>query len=150
MNKEQLKKKFKLVQIIWTAMIVSLAIYAVIGSIAGDLIKKNAEIPLDMFKNVFYIISIVELGAAYYIRKLIIKPGLKITQDTAVQKYFIVSLITFALSESIGLYGLVLYFLGSEIFDMYIFMIISVAALFFFQPSFDDMEDYVMSSGRLS
>jgi len=149
-NTDNLKKQFKMLQIIWVAMIAPLAIYLIISHMAGDSIKEGAsarnEIPLDMLKNILYIVSIIELGAAYYIRKIILKVNPEMTGATAIQKYIAASIITFFLSESVGIYGLVLYLLGDEMFNMYIFIIISAAALFYFHPDFEDMETYVNSA----
>jgi len=49
-------------------------------------------------------------------------------------------IVSLALSESIGIYGLVLFLLGDSFQTLYIFISISALAMFFYRPKREDLE----------
>ena len=49
-------------------------------------------------------------------------------------------IVSLALSESIGVYGLVLFLIGDSFQTLYIFIGISVVAMFFYRPKREDLE----------
>jgi hypothetical protein len=52
--------------------------------------------------------------------------------------------VSLALSESIGIYGLVLFFLGESFRTLYIFLGISALAIFLYRPKREELEALTM------
>ena len=55
-------------------------------------------------------------------------------------KYTTAIIISLALCESVGIYGLILFFLGGSFQTMYTFMIISAAGMFYYRPKREEIE----------
>jgi len=47
--------------------------------------------------------------------------------------------ISLALSESIGIYGLVLFLLGKNTMDLYLFILVSAGAMIMYRPRKDEL-----------
>lgn len=108
--------------------------------------------PIVLFRNIFFGISIIELMATYFIRKFMMRkprtdpgsipvpePGTHDSVDMQA-KYLSAMVVSLALCESIGIYGLLLFFLGDSFQTMYTFMIISAAGMLFHRPKREDFE----------
>ena len=54
-------------------------------------------------------------------------------------KYSIAVIASLAMSESIGIYGLVLFLLGKNAMDLYLLVGISAAAMFYYRPKKDEL-----------
>jgi hypothetical protein len=59
----------------------------------------------------------------------------------AFEKYFRATLISTALSESIGIYGLVLFLLGKDWSSLYFLIIVSAIAMYYFRPKKQELLD---------
>lgn len=149
------ENKLFVMWIIWAGMVGSLAIYIVICNLIGDQIKRpiGPSFPLTLLRNIFFGISIVTLITTYFIRNLILKkpsgsPGSVSTSEPSRQdldnkisaKYTVSMIISLVLCESVGIYGLVLFFLGGSFQVMYTFMIISAAGMFYYRPKREEIE----------
>lgn len=145
MNTETLQKQFKVLQIIWVAMLMSLGVYLAICHLAGDSIRQgvSGSMPLDMIRNVLFGVSVAELMVVQYIRKLMLQFSRGTAQQAVAQRYSTASIISYAISESIGIYGLVLYFLGDDVQYLYVLMGISALAIFYYRPRYEVLEELV-------
>ena len=56
------------------------------------------------------------------------------TESLAVSKYIAAMIVSLAMSETIGIYGLVLFMLGKNTMDLYLLIFISAAAMFYYRP----------------
>ena len=153
-QKRTVENKLLVMWIIWGAMVGSLVIYIVICNLIGEQIRRpvGPEFPLVLLRNILFGIGIVALIATHYIRKFILKKpsgGLgsvptsqPATQDLAkiYEKYTVAMIISLALCESVGIYGLVLFFLGISFQAMYTFMIISAVGMFYYRPKREEIE----------
>ena len=153
-QKRTVENKLLVLWIIWGAMVGSLVFYIVICNLIGDQIRqpKGPGFPLVLLRNIFFGIGIVALIATHFIRKFILRkpsggPGSVSTSQPAPQdlakiyaKYTIALIISLALCESVGIYGLVLFFLGGSFQVMYTFMIISAAGMFYYRPKREEIE----------
>ena len=52
-------------------------------------------------------------------------------------------IISFAISEAIAIFGLILLFLGEGLPIVYVFMAVSALSMFFFRPDRDELEEFV-------
>lgn len=153
-QKQTLESRILVMWIIWCAMIISLGVYIGICVLISDKMRQTMSegFPLVLIRNIFFGISIIELIAIYFIRKIMLrKPELDpgslsetepVKQDSVNMpaKYLSAMVISLALCESIGIYGLVLFFLGGSFQTMYTFMIISAAGMLFYRPKREEVE----------
>jgi hypothetical protein len=153
-QKGTVENKLLVMWIIWGAMVGSLVIYIVICNLIGDQIRRpiGSSFPLVLLRNILFGIGIVALIATHFIRKLILRkppghPGSVSTPQPSPQdlakiysKYTIAMIISLALCESVGIYGLVLFFLGDSFQAMHAFMIISGAGMFYYRPKREEIE----------
>ena len=153
-QKQTVESKLLVMWIIWGAMVVSLGIYIAICILIGDRVTQtmSPEFPLLFLRNIFFGISILELIATYFIRKLMMREPVTdhgyisatqpVVQDSGSMhgKYLSAMVISLALCESIGIYGLILFFLGVSFQTMYTFMIISAAGMLFHRPKREVVE----------
>ena len=108
--------------------------------------------PLVLVRNILFGIGIIALIATHFIRKFILgKPSggpesvstsPPSPQDPAktYAKYTTAMIISLVLCESVGIYGLVLFFLGGSFQTMYTFMIISAAGMFYYRPKREEIK----------
>ena len=140
--------------IIWGAMVVTLCIYVLICHLVGDGIRQSVDLdfPLGLPRNILYGVGIFTLFLAHFLRRFILaprsdgsgsmslKPPPLKDQPTVIGKYTSALLLSLALSESIGIYGLVLFFLGDSFQTLYIFIGISALGMFHYRPKQDEIE----------
>ncbi|MGE0085028.1 MAG: hypothetical protein AB7S75_11475 [Desulfococcaceae bacterium] len=145
MNSDTLRNQYRTIHILWLAMLASLAVYAAVCHLAGDSIRQGIGegIPLDLIRNILIGISAAELAAIQLIRKKILTIQKGMEQQAVIRKYFFASFMSYTVSESIGVFGLFLYFLGSTQETLYSFIGISALAMFWHRPVYEDLEDLV-------
>ncbi len=143
---EELNKGLLTLKVIWFAMLGALIIYLFIGL----RIEANLQTSMDkgifsILKTVLYLFTVFILVITNYIRKLILsakgqrRPATQIFQHTALQRYATSMIVAWALSECIGILGLVLFFLGKNRTDLYLLILISAAAMFVYRPRKDEV-----------
>jgi MFS family permease len=149
-----IEKGLRVLWIIWAAMLGSLLIYVFICHQFGEEIRRTAspDFPTGQLKNILYVVVIATLFITYFLRKLILssrfsssdaklfKPETASNQPAFLTKYTTAMIVSLALSESIGIYGLVLFLIGDSFQTLYIFTGISAAAMFFYRPKREDLE----------
>lgn len=139
---------------IWGAMLVSLLIYVFICHQFGEKIKVpgNPDFPLELFKNILYGVAVLTLIIARFVRKIMMSSGFEggqaalfspassTNRPSYIARYTSAVVISLALSESIGIYGLVLFILGRDINSLYLFIAVSAVAMFYFRPKTEELE----------
>ena len=144
--------------IIWAGIFGSLFIYVLICHQWGEEIRQTAspKIPLDLMRNVLYGVAISTLVLTHFVRKFMLaersggsgptslKPQLNSNQSSLISKYATAMIVSLALSESIGIYGFVLFLLGDSFRTLYIFVGISALAMFFYHPKREELETLAM------
>jgi uncharacterized membrane protein len=143
---QELDKGLLTLKMIWFSMLVSLGIYLFLGRWAQ--VNLNTSIKEDTFamlRTILYIVSFVTLFVTRYFRKFILsgksqrwRPA-QASQHPILQKYSTATIVALAMSESIGLYGLVLFFLGKNTMDLYLLILISAAAMLMYRPRKDEV-----------
>jgi hypothetical protein len=147
---EELKKGLMTLNIIWIAVLMSLVIYLFVSL----QVKENLQTSMNAaafttFKSILYGIAAITLVITRFVRKFIlsskggnnqtVQSGKVLTQHPALSKYTIAMLVSLAMTESIGIYGLVLFFLGKNTMDLYLLIAISGVAMFFYRPNKEDI-----------
>jgi hypothetical protein len=154
MNEEQMEMKqletgWRVVLLIWGAILASLGIYLVVCMIIEKEMQINIDpkLPLETIKYALFGVSIITLLVVYYLRKFLLKTTssnvissqTSSPQHPAVGKYLVSVIITSALLESIGIYGMVLFFIAKDTSSLYQLLIISAAAMIYFRPRKDEL-----------
>jgi len=143
---EELGKEFLKLKVIWFGMLGALAIYLFIGLQIGTSLQASVnESTFAILKTVLYIITFVLLTITKYIRKYMLsgkgqrRQATQTFQHPALQKYATAMIVAWASSESIGIFGLVLFFLGKKPVDLYLLILISATAMFVYRPRKDEV-----------
>ncbi len=152
-EKEAIDKGMIVLWIIWAAMLISLFIYALVCHQVEENIREKAapDFSLDLLRNILFIVSIIELIISFFLRKaaLAIRPASAFplrptistssTQPLFIAKYSVAMIIALALSESIGIYGMVLFFLGDSFRTLYTFIGVAAAAMILYRPKKEEI-----------
>lgn len=154
-EKEKLQKGFTVARFIWIAMLASLGVYMVVCEVMArsgmETIALGPDFPVEVFKMALFGVSLIALIIAFFLRKAMLNPKSSILspnnpgQHPAVGKYMVAMLISLAISESVGIYGLVLFLLTQDLMPLYQFLIISGAAMIYFRPKFEELENLAIA-----
>jgi hypothetical protein len=153
-EKDAMKKGMMTLWIMWAAMVGSLIIYLFIVHAVGDEIRKSLhpDFPMELLRNILYGISIITILLSHFLRKFMLavknsdassglmKYGAQSNQPLFVAKYTMTVMVSLALSESIAIYGLVLFLVGADFQTFYIFTAISALSMFFYRPKRMELE----------
>ncbi len=143
-ERESVRKSFLTIWIIWASMFGSLAIYVLICLMLGDKIKSGVspDVPVQLIKNILAVVSAAEIVIAYVIRRLMLTARKSPGTSQVAGRYSAAVLISLAISESIGIYGFILFLLGEGFPMPYIFIAISATAMIFYRPKTDEFEQF--------
>jgi F0F1-type ATP synthase membrane subunit c/vacuolar-type H+-ATPase subunit K len=136
-SREALIQQFRTANYLGLAMMGSVFIYAglVLGINHGYLpIKIRPALSADISTKIKYILLFISL-CHYFIIKFFQK-----ISSRAVNRLPAASIIIFALSEAVGIYGLVLFLLTGNANNFFIFMAISLFYFYIFYPKYADWE----------
>lgn len=150
-EKEAIDNGWKIINIIWITMLVSLFLYLLfplffkghLQTIAGE------ELSVGTMKKAFLVVSIITLFLTRWIRHRLLsgkpehtvfytKKG-AIHPHPVVSKYILAIIVSLAMNQSIGLYGLVLFFIGGNNHDLILFIIISAVAMVYYRPRKEEL-----------
>ena len=116
---KQLDQGWKIILLLWSAIFGSLGIYLIICVALGNHFKEGAglNISIETLRNVFLGVSVLTLFTVLYLRKFLLQAAnstqrssqTSSAQHSAIGKYTSAILITSALLELIGLFGVVLF-----------------------------------------
>jgi hypothetical protein len=160
---EELNTWMRNIWIIWASMLVGLVLYiGVCNYLAENLqARLSQDVPLEMFKNIFYGLTVGSLLLANFLEKLLLRvkidqphqaiksPTPVCHQPPFVTKYLNAVIVSLAISESIGLYVFVLFFFSVDFPTLYTFMAISVVAMFYFRPKMEELKKLAAVMGAL-
>ena len=147
-------KGLRTLWIIWAAMVGSLLLYVFICHQFGEDIRRTAshDLPLGLIRNILSVVALVTLFLTHFIRKLMLagrfgssgaglfKPGAASKQPSLLVHYTAAVIVSLALSEGIGIFGLVLFVLGDSFRTLHIFIGISALAMYFYRPKSEELE----------
>lgn len=145
-EKTAINKGMIILNIIWVAMLISLGFYLVVGLYSSNTIQTSMdEKAIQVLRNTLYAISAITLVATKYISNYILlpkssgQPQETKNQNPAIGRYLIAMIVSLFLSESIGIYGLILFFLGKRTSDLYILILIAAVAMIYYRPKRDEV-----------
>ena len=159
-DKEHIEKSFTILRIIWLAMLGTLIVYLFICYQFGNQIQQppDAQFPLATLRNIFFGLAAVTLVVAHFLRRFMLTghSGSSATTSSSdpspsdpfpvLAKYSTALIISLALCETIGIFGLVLFILGDSYQTLYIFIGISAIAMFFYRPKKDDLAEMIRTA----
>ncbi len=151
-EKETLRQGIRIIWIVWAGMVVSLALYLFVGhQVAGRLPGPRAADVVTTWKTALYAAAAVVLALIPRLRRYMLKTGAGTVRQLparagrpafhpAVACYMNVTVVALALAECIGIFGMVLVFLGVEIGTLYLFVAVSAGALIYYRPRMEELE----------
>lgn len=162
----ELRRRMHFLNIIWGFYMVALAAYVGVCHLIGGKVADMdfSDTTVLVIKIVLAIIAFSALVHAYSWKTAVLtawrrstKPGLirrmftlrtivPTSSRDATAKYTSVTMISIAFSESVGIYGLVLFFITGEFITLYVCVAVSAVALYFFRPRFSELERLIMQS----
>ncbi|MBI5027212.1 MAG: hypothetical protein HZC12_10910 [Nitrospirae bacterium] len=153
-EKGTLEKGMFTLRVIWIAMLVSLGFYVIIANYVAEKMPSIFRgYPVAYFPYILYAISAVELLIIRYIRKAVLSPqriskmsGLTppasvSSQQRAIAIYTQASIITWAIAESISVYGLVCFLLAEDYRSFYGLVIAAFMTIYFYRPKMEELTE---------
>ena len=145
--------------IIWAAMVGSLLVYVFLCHQFGEEIRGNGshDLPVGLIRNILSVVTIVILFLTHFIRKRMLegrlgssgaglfKPGAASNQPSLLIHYTTAVIVSLVLCDSIGLFGLVLFFLGDSFRTLHVFIGISALAMCFYRPKREEFETLALT-----
>jgi len=169
-ERQQLDRGMLVLKILWGAFFAALVIYLIIGHMVGTnaIDTKLDNFTFRVVTATLSVIACVILVTACFLKKHMLKaqavsPRLRIIQQIltavtppvplayhqAVSKYIAALMICIAFSESVGIFGLVLFLISGKFVILYSFILVSSLALYFFRPRFEELEQLAIDMKRL-
>jgi F0F1-type ATP synthase membrane subunit c/vacuolar-type H+-ATPase subunit K len=137
-DEQQLKIRYLTANFIGLALIGSVFIYAAVVEVLKRTLAPFAgfaELTPAQAQTLKYLFVALALGHFFLIRFM-----QKILAASTVERLFQAALVTFALSEAVAVYGLVLFLLTGNALDFYLFMFLSLFYFWFFYPKYQGWE----------
>ena len=130
-------------RILWWCLVVSLVIYVVVAHVVSTRTSPDAPIPLLM--GAFATLSVgIAIGTLLYRRHALAGPiqrgALDLTSPQDQAKAFQAFILSLVLSESIGIYGLVLAFLSGRGAYSIPFVLAALALMYAHRPTAPDLQ----------
>lgn len=152
-EKEAVNKGMLTLWVIWGAMLGSLVIYIIVCHVLGEgfMSAEGSDLPIGLLRKILAVIAVVVVLVAYFMRRSILSGKNRIPQPTPVERtagwntipfvaqYVSSVIVSLAMSESIGIYGFVLFILGDSFQTLYTFIAVSALAMFFYRPKSDEL-----------
>jgi hypothetical protein len=145
-NEQEIDRGMITLRIIWSAILVSLGIYLVVGRmVAPNMPPAMGDEALGTLRIALYTLSIATLVASRYVKKLILARGsrsagaIQASPSPVMPRYTSAVIASLAMCESVGIYGLVLFLLGKDITDFYILLGVSAAAIAYYRPRKEEL-----------
>ena len=147
-SQEILSKELRTLRLIWQAMLGSLAVYLFICLQFGDTIQQpqGEKFPLGVLKNAFYVAAAIEIVFIMFVRRLMLKTAphksdaQKHSNTSPLARYTTIVLISLAIADSIGIYGLILFMLGEDFQTLYIFLFLAALMMFWHRPKTEEYQ----------
>jgi hypothetical protein len=156
-EKDAIGKGMRVLWFMWAAMLISLLIYVFICYQPGIGFKgtEGTDVPIGLLRNILFGVAAAELIMSYVLRRFMLKGRLNmfsrsaaVSQPPVVGHYTAVVVISLAFSESVGIYGLVLFVLGGGFQTLYTFIGVAALAMVFYRPKREEMEKLAMAYNK--
>lgn len=147
------ERQLQVLWIIWAGMLGFLGIYVLICLLWGDALQLPASsFPIDLMRDILYGIAVLTVILTHFLRNFILRgrsggpgpmsfqPPSPSDQSSVAGKYATAMIVSLALSESIGIYGFILFLLGDDLRTVFIFNGIAAIAMFFYRPRREELK----------
>jgi F0F1-type ATP synthase membrane subunit c/vacuolar-type H+-ATPase subunit K len=145
MNPEtEANRELRVLMIIWVAMLAALPLYLIMGLLAAPQVQAgmNGE-TFSLLRKALYAVAVVTLLAIGTVRRLFCRgfrqEGGQTPAPVVLQRYRGAVIVSLAMSESIGIYGLVLFLLGKNRADLLLLLGAAAAAMIYYRPKAEDL-----------
>jgi hypothetical protein len=151
-GKDVLRKGMHGIWVIWTVMLGSIAIYIIVCHLMAGRIDGNigSNFPSRSLNYILYIISAVELVFGYWVRKVLLRARsgrqnrivARGASDLtiALEKYKRALILSLSIAESIGIYGVILFFMSRNFQSLYIFVLTSAIVMLIYRPKLKEIK----------
>ena len=155
---------FRIQWLFWTMMLMGVLIYVVVGLVAGTRVQPaGGALFLEKVRAVCCVLSVVFLllsvwlqrkvqqglvGGGRFFRWSFSMLSLAQCGSPGVVCHHAINLVCWGLMDLIAMFGLILYMLGDQAAVLYSFAILATAALIFFRPQWDLLEDAALREKR--
>ena len=137
-TKAEVDQQFRAVQVLYFAMLASLASYLVIGLALGSGRMTNTMASAAQWVRIFYFLSTGLIVAAYFVRKRMVRPlspGMALGDiKQCLASFRSGHLVTYVLCEGIGLLGLLGLFLGGSRSQFINLIVVAFALMILLRP----------------
>jgi F0F1-type ATP synthase membrane subunit c/vacuolar-type H+-ATPase subunit K len=160
-SNDDLRKAFRMTAFIGLAMIASLIIYTVMVELIKQqnaTFKGFSPMPddvLTMLRYALLAVAAVEFFAIRFLNTLMLSGKVPIRSSDAtngfapgVQRLVTSSIVTYALCESVAIYGLVLFFIQGNSGDFYLFLILSLLCFSIYFPRYGTWAEWLAEQER--
>jgi len=144
-TEQELNKEMRRINFIYFAILFSLVIYLFVGLSIGKNAKATIGDEFTILRTALYVLSLISLLVAKPIKKFVWKKG-RISPRKAgsfynpvIQRYTSAVIISAAVLETIGIFGLVLFILGKNPVDLYVLITVSAVALLQNRPKREEV-----------
>ena len=141
-TKAEFDQQFRAVQVLYFAMLASLAGYLVIGLVVGSAKAPNIPASSPQWVRTFYFLSACLIVAAYLVKKRMVRPlspGLAPADiKQCLASFRSGHLVTYVLCEGIGLLGLLGLFLGGSQSQFINLIVVAFALMILLRPKHID------------
>ena len=133
--------------IITLAMLILLIIYVIACHALGNEIQLNLpEQQRVLIRTVFYIIAIILFPITNLLRHILLRlnqtmPG----NNPAKKRYFSTITITLAVISIVGIFGIVMFYLGDSYNTLYIFCVLAALGVFLHRPRQEEYQQIIQS-----
>lgn len=151
-EREQLKSDLVLPWVIVGMMLVMLAAYIIICHTLGEQLQQPLqEGQRVLIRTVFYAVAIVTFPLTNLIRHIQLRlnqtmpcsPENRGAVATAKSRYLATVIVSMALVEVVGIFGLVMFVFGDDFNTLYIFTGLSALGLFLYRPKVDEYSEII-------
>jgi F0F1-type ATP synthase membrane subunit c/vacuolar-type H+-ATPase subunit K len=125
--------------------VISLLVYLFVALSIRDSNSTNP--PDSLLPIVFAVLSVATLVGGIFIRRIRLARK-KDSLEAMLRNYRTTLTVSLALSEAVGLYGFILYFIGSEMWVLVVFIGMALAAMVRVRPTMQDLTEYLASQLR--
>lgn len=160
-----IERGFNTIRLIWVMMVIALAVLIIIANVIGKegtIIGNNSPDPtLQRVGYILYAVGAILLGIVYFIRRSITNQKSAILRiagfllgagflgigsssgnpASAVGRYLLGIIVSSALIEAIGIYGLAIFMINADFLSLYLLIVIAAAAHLYFRPKKQELID---------
>ncbi len=151
-EREQLKSDLILHWVIVGMMLVMLTTYVIVCHVMGEQLQQPLpEAQRVLIRTVFYAVAIMTFPLTNLVRHIQLRlnqtmPCSDTTQGTAAtakSRYLVTIIVSMALVEVVGVFGLIMFIFGDGFNTLYIFTGLSALGLFLYRPKVDEYSEII-------